>query len=518
MKLYRGFATVGAITILSRVLGFARDILIAAVLGTSYAADAFFVSFRIPNMFRRLFAEGAFDAALIPLFSKRLHAEGPEAARIFAGQALSGLVIVHVVITLLAEIAMPWLMLLLAPGFTGDPEKFALAVLLARIALPYLAFMSVVALYTGVLNAFGRFAMAAFAPTLLNVALIVVLLAVIASGTAGQRTAGMALAWGIAASGLLQVMVVVVAAAKVGIRVPWERPRLTPDMRRLVALAAPGVVAGGMAQLNVVISTIIATLQDRVVSWLYYADRLFQLPLGVIGVAIGVVLLPALSHRLRSGDPEAALASENRALEFALLLTMPAAVALFLAADPIMRVLFERGAFTAVDTRATGAMLAALAVGLPAYVLIKVLHPSFFAREDTKTPMIYAGISMAANVVLSLMLFLVIGATGIALATTLSGWIHLALLVGNLQQREGFSLDRTFQGRFAGILGASAAMGVVIFVLVRVLEPWFAPESGLIAQGAALVGLVATGLLAYLGAAHLFGAAQFRDLIKDAGV
>ncbi len=518
MKLYRGFATVGTMTILSRVLGFARDILIAAVLGTSYAADAFFVAFRIPNMFRRLFAEGAFDAAFIPLFAKRLHAEGPEAARIFAGQALSGLVVVHVAITLLAEIALPWLMLLLAPGFTSDPEKFALAVLLARIALPYLAFMSVVALYTGVLNAFGRFAMAAFAPTLLNVVLIVVLLAVIASGNADQRTAGMALAWGIAASGLLQVMVVVVAAAKVGIRVPWERPRLTPDMRRLVALAAPGVVAGGMAQLTVVISTIIATLQDRVVSWLYYADRLFQLPLGVIGVAIGVVLLPALSHKLRSGDQEAALASENRALEFALLLTMPAAVALFLAADPIMRVLFERGAFTAVDTRATGAMLAALAVGLPAYILIKVLHPSFFAREDTKTPMIYAGISMAANVVLSLTLFLIIGATGIALATTLSGWIHVALLVGNLQQREGFSLDRTFERRFAGIIGASAAMGVVVFVLVRVLEPWFAPESGLIAQGAALVGLVATGLLVYLGAAHLFGAAQFRDLIKDSGL
>jgi putative peptidoglycan lipid II flippase len=517
MKLYRGFATVGTMTILSRVLGFARDVLIAAVLGTSYAADAFFVAFRIPNMFRRLFAEGAFDSAFIPLFARRLHGDGPDAARLFAGQALSGLVVLHVALTVLAEIAMPWLMLLLAPGFSSDPEKFGLAVLLARIAVPYLAFMSVVALYTGVLNTFGRFAIAAFAPTLLNVVLIVVLLGFIASGSEDQSAAGVALAWGIAASGLLQVIVVVAAAARLGMRIPWQRPQLTPDMRRLVTLALPGVVAGGMAQITVVISTVIATLQDRVVSWLYYADRLFQLPLGVIGVAIGVVLLPTLSHKLRSGDHDAVLASENRALEFALLLTLPSAVALFVAADPIMRVLFERGAFTAVDTRATASMLAALALSLPAYVMIKVLHPSFFAREDTKTPMIYAGIAMAANVVLSLTLFLLIGATGIALATTLSGWLNVALLIGNLRQRDGFVLDRTFQRRFAGILAASATMGVVVYALVRLLEPWFAPQSGLIVQGPALLAVVAAGFLTYLGAAHLFGAAQFRDLITDAG-
>src|SRR3990170_3724987 len=322
MKFYRGFATVGAMTIMSRVLGFARDVLIAAVLGTSYAADAFFVAFRVPNMFRRLFAEGAFDAAFIPLFAKRLHADGPDAARAFAGQALSGLTVLLITFTVLAEIAMPWLMLLLAPGFRSDPEKFALAVMLARIALPYLAFMSLVALYTGVLNAFGRFAIAAFAPTLLNVVLIAVLLAFVASGSSNQSAAGVALAWGIAASGVLQVLVVAVAAAKLGMRLPWERPRLTPDTRRLVALAAPGIVAGGMAQLTV-------------------------------------------------------------------------------------------------------AMLAALALGLPAYVLIKVLHPSFFASEDTKTPMIFAGISMAANIVLSFTLFMALGATGIAIATMLSGWINV---------------------------------------------------------------------------------------------
>jgi putative peptidoglycan lipid II flippase len=514
MKLYRGVATVGSMTIVSRVLGFARDILIAAMLGTSYVADAFFVAFRVPNMFRRLFAEGAFDSAFIPLFAGRLHGDGPDAARAFAGQTLAGLTVLLVAFTLLAEIAMPWLMLLLAPGFRSDPDKFALAVLLARIALPYLACMSLVALYTGILNAFGRFAIAAFAPTLLNIVLIGVLLAFIAMGSADQGAIGVALAWGIAASGVLQVLVVAFAATKLGMRVPWRRPSLTPDMRRLGALAAPGIIAGGMAQITGVISTIIATLQDRVVAWLYYADRLFQLPLGVIGVAIGVVLLPALTQKLRSGDHASVLASENRALEFALLLTLPAATALFLAAEPIIRVLFERGAFTAIDTKATAAMLSAFALGLPAYVLVKVLHPSFFAREDTKTPMIFAGISMVANVVLSFLLFMIIGATGIAIAATLSGWINVALLADELRRRMGFRLDQLFRRRFAGTVAASAVMGAIVFALVGLLDSWFAPASGFLLQATALITLCGVGFLVYLGAAQLFGAAHFRDLIR----
>jgi putative peptidoglycan lipid II flippase len=514
MKLYRGVATVGAMTALSRVLGFARDVLIAAVLGTSYVADAFFVAFRVPNMFRRLFAEGAFDAAFIPLFAKHLHAEGAEAARAFASRTLSGLTVLLVGFTLLAEIAMPWLMLLLAPGFAGDPAKFDLAVLLSRIALPYLVCMSLVALYTGILNAYGRFAAAAFAPTLLNVVLIAVLLAFVASGGERQSAAGMALAWGITVSGVLQVLVVLFAAIRSGMRVPWTRPRFGPDMRRLVKLATPGILAGGMAQLTLVISTVIATLQDRVVSWLYYAERLFQLPLGIIGVAIGVVLLPALSHKLRTGDHAAVLASENRALEFALLLTMPAATALFIAAAPIIRVLFERGAFTPEDSAATAAMLAAFALGLPAYVLIKVLHPSFFAREDTKTPMLFAGISMAANIALSLALFFTVGATGIAAAAALSGWINVALLALALRRREGLMPDRTFRRRLGGILAASAIMGAVVFALVAALDPWFAPDSGFLAQAGALAILVGAGLLTYLAAAQLFGAAHFRELIR----
>ena len=518
MPLYRAFATVGAMTIWSRILGFIRDVLIAAVLGAGPVADAFFVAFRVPNLFRRLFAEGAFDAAFIPLFAKRFHGEGGEqGARAFAEQALAGLTLALVAFTLLGELVMPWLMLLLAPGFADDPAKFDLAVLLARIALPFLLCMSLVALYSGVLNALGRFAVAAFAPSLLNVVLIV-LLTLIANGDVEQSTAAIALAWGIAASGVLQVIVVSVAAAKSRMRLSFRLPRFDADMRRLLALAAPGVIAGGMNQITIVLNTIIASLQDRVVSWLYYADRLFQLPLGVIGVAVGVVLLPELSRRLRSGDHQAAMESENRSLETALLLTLPAAVALFVAANPIVRVLFERGAFSAIDAHSTAAMLAALAPGLPAFVLIKVFHPGFFAREDTKTPMIYAGIGMAANVMLALLLFVVLGAVGIAIATTIAGWLQAALLAGTLKERGEFALDQTFRRRLPAILAASLIMGAVVWALVHGLGPWFEPKNGAVVQVAALLLLVGSGLAVYAGTAAALGAFDAKSLLARLGL
>ena len=519
MALYRAFAAVGAMTIWSRVLGFIRDVLIAAVLGAGPVADAFFVAFRVPNLFRRLFAEGAFDAAFIPLFAKRFHGEGGEAAaRAFAELALAGLTLALVVFTLLGEFTMPWLMLLMAPGFVKDPSKFELAVLLARIALPFLLCMSLVALYSGVLNALGRFAIAAFAPSLLNLVLILVLLALIAMDDVGQSNAAVALAWGIAASGVLQVIVVAVAAARSRMRLSFRPPRLDPDMRRLLALAVPGVIAGGMNQLTVVLNTVIASLQDRVVSWLYYADRLFQLPLGVIGVAAGVVLLPELSRQLRSGDQAAATASENRSLETALLLTLPAAVALFVAAHPIVRVLFERGAFSAIDAYSTAAMLAALAPGLPAFVLVRVFHPGFFAREDTKTPMIFAGIGLGANVALALLLFVVIGAVGIAVATSIAGWLQVGLLAGTLRERKQFVFDQTFNRRFPAICTASLIMGAVVWALAHGLSAWFEPLKGVVVQVAALTLLVGTSLAIYAGAAALLGAFDAKSLVDRLGL
>ena len=283
----------------------------------------------------------------------------------------------------------------------------------------------------------------------------------------------------------------------------------------LVELAVPGIIAGGIAQLTMVVSTIIATLQDRVVSWLYYADRLFQLPLGVIGVAIGVVLLPTLSHKLRSGDHAAVVESENRALEFALLLTLPAALALFLAAEPIMRVLFERGAFTAVDTKATASMLAALALGLPAYVLVKVLHPSFFAREDTKTPMLYAGISLAANVILSLMLFLLIGATVRSRPRLRAGSMSRCLQPSLRAAKASRSTTPSAAASSASSPRARR-WGRSCSFWSGQRWPGLHPASGLAAQVASLLAVVGLGLATYLGAAQLLGAANFRDLIKEA--
>jgi putative peptidoglycan lipid II flippase len=295
-------------------------------------------------------------------------------------------------------------------------------------------------------------------------------------------------------------------------KLAFARPRLTPEMKRLLQLAAPGLIAGGMAQITIVIGTIIATLQDHVVSWFYYADRIFQLPLGVIGVAIGVVLLPDLSHKLRAGDREAVTQSENRALQVALLLTVPAATALYIAAEPIIQVLFQRGAFAAADTQATAAMLSVLALGLPAYVLVKVLHPSFFAREDTKTPMIFAGIALAVNAVLSFALFFAIGPVGIALAATLSGWLKFALLALTLRRRGEFTLSAKFGSVLAGIVAASALMGVGVWLLAFWLDPWLAPGAGLLVQGAALALLVGLGVGIYAATVELSGAVRLSAL------
>ncbi len=513
MKLYRGFATVGGMTVVSRVLGFVRDILIAAVLGASAISDAFFVAIRVPNMFRRIFAEGAFNAAFVPLYAKHLHEDGETAARAFAARALAGLTAVLVAFVVLAEIAAPWLVMLLAPGFAGDPDKFRLTVMLVRIAMPYLLFMSWVALYTGLLNSLGKFA-AAFAPSLLNVVLIAVLLGLVATGS-GEHTTAMALAWGVAISGLLQVAVVAFAALRAGLRLKLERPQWTSDMKRLLRLAVPGIIAGGMAQISIVIATIVASLEDRVVSWLYYADRIFQLPLGLIGVAVGVVLLPDLSHKLRSGDRAAVVESENRALEFSLLLTVPAAVALYLSAEPIMRVLFERGAFTTIDARASAGMLSAFSLGLPAFVVVKSLQPSFFAREDTKTPMLYSGIALAANAVLSIVLFTLLGAPGIALATSLSGWLNAGLLAWALRGRGEFILDGQFRRSFWGIVIASAVMGLGLSGLMALLHPYFDPAYGLLVQIAALALLIGVGISIYFAIATAAGSLKPRTLLKE---
>lgn len=514
MGLLRNIATVGGYTMASRILGFVRDILIARVLGTGLAADAFFVSQRFPNLFRSLFAEGAFNAAFVPQYARRLEGEGREAARRFAEQVMAVMTTALLIFTVIAQAGMPWLMYLLAGGYADNPTKFALSVLLTQITFPYLLFMSLTALQGGILNSLHRYAHAAAAPILLNVVMILALVLV------APRTGLPAhvLAWAMTVAGVGQFLWMVFACHRAGMALSLPRPRLTPDVRRMFRLMLPGIIGSGVMQINLVIGTQIASWQDSAVSYLYYADRIYQLPLAVVGSAAGVVLLPELSRHLRAGRTDAAMAAMNRGIEFVLLLTVPAAAALIAIPLPIVSVLFERGAFTAVDTRATASMLAALAFGLPAYVMIKVLHPSFFAREDTKTPMIYAGIGMAANVMLALLLFVVLGAVGIAIATTIAGWLQAALLAGTLKERGEFALDQTFRRRLPAILAASLIMGAVVWALVRGLGPWFEPKNGAVVQVAALLLLVGSGLAVYAGTAAALGAFDAKSLLARFGL
>lgn len=520
MKLYRAFATVGGLTMVSRFLGFARDIMIAAVLGTGIVAEAFFAAFRLPNLFRRLFGEGAFNAAFVPLFSKRLEREGAAAARQFAEQSLSALIFAVLILTALAEIFMPAFIHLITPGFADNPEKFDLTVLLTRITFPYLLCMSAVALLSGLLNALHKFTAAAAAPIILNVVLITFMAAAAWWGLGNSPVAGVVLAWGVAAAGGLQLLVLAVSAHSHGMGLSLRWPQMTPGVRRLVRLGIPGIIAGGITQINIMIGTMIASLQDGAIAILYFADRIYQLPLGVIGIAIGVVLLPDVARQLGTGNHDAVAESQNRSLEFSLLLTLPAAVALFVVPEPIIRVLFERGAFTFEDTRAVSAALAAYAVGLPAFVLIKVFSPAYFAREDTKTPMIFAGISVAVNVVGSLALFFwfrqqgIMPHIGIAIATTVAGWVNAFLLWITLVRRGHFSADARLRRCLPLTALSSLVMGVTLWLVAGLLIDYFAPGSGFISQLLALSGLVGLGLAVFATTAQLTGAANLPALVR----
>lgn len=506
MKLYRSFATVGGMTMISRVLGFVRDILIAAVLGTGQVADSFVVAFRFPNLFRRIFAEGAFNSAFVPLFAKKLEGEGAYRAKIFAEDAMALLLTALIITLTVAQIFMPLLMYLIAPGFSDTPEKFDYTVLLTRIAFPYLVFISLVALLSGILNALGRFAAAAFAPVLLNIVLISAMVLVIWLGVDNDKTAGLFLTWGVFFAGLLQLAMLMFAANFAGIWLKPKWPVFNEDMKQLVKLGIPGILAGGVTQVNILVGTIIASQMDRAVSYLYYADRIYQLPLGIVGIAIGVVLLPDLAKRLRAGDTDSVHNSQNRSLEFSLLLTIPAAVALFMVPEPIIRVLFERGAFTASDSGATALALAAFAWGLPAFVLIKVFSPAFFAREDTKTPMRYAAVGMVVNIILAFILFSYFAHVGIALATTIAGWVNAALLWGTLVWRGHFVTDAKFRKTLRPILMSSLVMGGTLMLGFYLGGAYFAPEAGVLTQIIALGLLVGFGFGVYIAMAHFTGA------------
>ena len=507
MNLLKAITTVGSYTMLSRVLGFMRDILIASVLGAGTVADCFFVAFRFPNLFRRLFAEGAFAAAFVPLFSGELEKSGRVAAKVFADSAFSVLFLALIVFVGTMELAMPWAMWVLAPGFDAIEGKMALATELSRIAFPYLLFISLVSLQSGVLNSIHCFAAAAAAPVLLNLTLIAAMLGF----TETQETAGHVLSWGVFAAGILQFAWLAYHCQREGLPVTLCRPRLTPEIKLLGKRILPVIFGASLYQINLLIGTILATLvSDGAVSFLYYADRLTQLPLGVVGVAVGTALLPTLSRQLAAGENDAAMTSQNRGLEFALLLTLPAAVALFVIGEPVITVLFERGAFSAADSQATAWALMAYATGLPAYVLIRVLTPGFFAREDTSTPVKIAAAGIVINIALNLILMRVWGHVGIAIAASISAWINALALGVVLRRRDQLTLDKRLAKRWPRIIAASLVMGSALYGAEVVLTPWLSGDemvrmltlSGLVIGGSAVFGL----------AVQIFGAAHLRDL------
>lgn len=526
MNLLRSTAIVGLMTSLSRVLGFVRDMLIAGTLGTGPVADAFFMAFRFPNLFRRFFAEGAFNSAFVPLFSRELETHGAASAKQFAARALSMLVAALLVLTVLAQIGMPWIIDVIAGGFRDDPEKFDLTVYFTRITFPYLLFVSLTALLSGILNSLGRFALPAAAPTLLNLILIPAILFLAPL----LPTVGHALVWGVVVAGWAQLVALAIGCARAGYLPRLYRPRLTPKTKRLIALGVPGVIAGGITQINLLIGAMIASFEAGAVSILQYADRIYQLPLGLIGVAMGVVLLPELSRRIGGGDETGARHSQNRALEISLLLTLPAAVALFVIPGPVLATLFKimpemvlgrASAFTADDAARAAPALMAFAVGLPAFVLIKVFQPGFFAREDTRTPMIFSAVNVAINIALSILLFFkfdvggtTIGAgwglIGIAVATAIAAWVNTLLLFGRLVQLKHFDPDKRLKARLPGIALASLGMGLAVWACDNALDAWWAGSNLL--NLAALGILVAVGLSTFAVLAVVTRAAHPNDL------
>lgn len=516
MSLVKKFATVASGTLMSRVLGFTREMFMAAALGTGPVADAFNAAFQFPNTFRRLFAEGAFNAAFVPLFAKEIEANGMDGAKRFSEEVFGVLFTVLTALTILMELSMPFLVAtIVAPGFVDNPDKFDLATALATIMFPYLMCMSLGAMMSGMLNSLRRYFAAAIAPVFLNVILIGVLAYAWYNGHDGLRV-GYALAWGVLAAGVVQLGIVWIAVRHAGISIGFRRPRLTPNVKRLLVLAFPAAITGGITQINQLIGTAIASGKESAVSSLAYADRVYQLPLGVVGIAVAIVLLPELARALKAGNLGEAANLQNRSVEFTLFLTLPAAAALLVMSEPIVRVLYERGAFAATNgTPVVSAVLAIFGLGLPAFVLIKAFTPGYFAREDTRTPMWFAAISVAVNVSVALTLFPSIGAPGIAVASAVAGWVNAMLLLGILVRRGHWGRDAALMRRIPRLLLAAALMGGFLYGAVRWFEPQLASSSPLHTQAATLALLVGAGATLYFAIAFAIGGADLGMLKRN---
>ena len=502
-RMIRSILTLGGWTLVSRGAGLVRELMMAAYLGAGPVADAFNVAFSLPNMFRRFFAEGAFNQAFVPLYSKKLQRR--VGAEDFAQNAFSGLTAFLIVFTLIGTLAMPLLVWAMAAGFVGD-DRFDMAVDFGRITFAYIAFISLFAFLAGILNAHGHFAEAGAVPVLMNLVFVAAILMADWQGWDIGKT----LAWTTPVTGIAQLGWTLYAARRIGFvpRLRW--PQLTPDFRRLMRNMGPALLVGGVVQINLLVSRQVASGTEGAISWLVYADRLYQLPLGVVAIAVGTVLLPELSRRLQAGDAAGGREAFNRGTEFALLLTLPAAVALVVIALPITEVLYQRGAFGADDTAATALALAIYGLGLPAFVLQKALQPLFYAREDTRSPFRYAVWSMVLNAALAFGLMPLIGFSAAAWATTLSAWVMVGQLWwGARAMGEEARFDARFLSHFWRIALASALMGAALWGGWHLLQPMLELKAYRIAG---LVLLIGIGMASYAIAAIALRATRLSDL------
>ena len=454
-RFFRSFFTVSFYTFLSRILGFVRDILIARYLGSTVIADAFFVAFRIPNFFRRVLAEGAYSAALIPVFSGVvIDSKDDHEAADFVENTMSLLLFVTIILTFIFFFGMPYIIQVLAPGFSNNKEAFELAVHFGKIIFPYLIFISLVSHFASINNVHGKFVAGAFSPAILNISLILSLFIL----TPQLLTAGHALSYGVLIGGLFQFIYLYKAVLQ------FYRPRIripefNTKLKKFLRLFFPGLIGSGVIQLNIVIGTIIASfLPVGAISHIYYADRLNQLPLAIFGIAMGIVLLPTLSKAIKRNNTEEIQATQSRSLEFSLLISLPSAAGLYILSFPIIHILFERGAFIAEDTYYTSKVLSIFALGLPAYILIKILVTCFFAREDTKTPLYVSIVSVIVNIILSILLISSMREMGIALATAISAWVNILMLFVLFRKEHNFFLDTNLIKNIMKILIATLLM------------------------------------------------------------
>ena len=505
MNLVKTTGTIGGLTLVSRIAGFAREMLMSRVMGASWQADAFFVAFRLPNTFRRLFGEGAFSAGFVPLYAQRLQGEDGEVrAKHFSEEVLAVFVPTLIIFTLVFEIIMGPFVFLIS-GYHG--EKLSLATFLTQITFPYLLLISLVSLFSGILNSLARFTAAAFAPALLNLAMLSALIFV----PVGGKTTAIALSLAVTMGGVLQLGLLLIACKRAGIVLKLRRPRMTPGVRQFIRVVIPATLGAGVYQISAFIDTFfLARIGTGALSYFNYADRLNQLPLGVIGAALGTAILPQVSRHVGANEPDKAARVQGQAAELAMLLCLPAALALAVSAGPLASALFQGGRFTAEDAHLTALTLSIIVLGLPAYVLVKVLTPGFYARQDTATPVKIACIVLVATVVLNFLLIPPFKIAGLAAAIAICSWLNCLMLYTVLHRRGHFRIEAWLASRIGRQLLAGALMVAALYAIKMAIPGWFTGSAGHRLVG--VITLVGGGMAVYVPAAWFLGGMDKEDI------